>query len=126
MIRSFGLAVLGTSFGQSPCENDAIPQRRRDATARGRRRHSPRGDYRRRLACLYLHWRSLLMEELASPRGRGRRPSTSARTRASLFQAVAHGLAVQLVADPRAFDRDEMMRLCRRLFAIVAGPARPR
>jgi AcrR family transcriptional regulator len=78
-----------------------------------------RADYRQRLASLYGHWRSMLVEELDSRPGR--KPSASAGTRASLFQAVAHGLAVQLVADPKAFDRNEMMRLCRQLFAIVAG-----
>lgn len=83
-----------------------------------------RADYRQRLASLYDHWRSMLTAELESLPGR--KPHTSARTRASLFQAVAHGLAVQLVADPKAFDRNEMVQLCHQLFAIVADHARPK
>jgi AcrR family transcriptional regulator len=80
---------------------------------------SRRADYRQRLANLYDHWRAILMKELDSRPGR--KPKTSSRTRASLFQAVAHGLAVQLVAEPKAFDRDEMMTLCRQLFAMIVG-----
>ena len=78
-----------------------------------------RADFRQRLAKLYGHWRSILMNELDAQCGR--KLPIAARTRASLFQAVAHGLAVQLVADPKAFDRAEMMNLCRQLFAIVAN-----
>jgi AcrR family transcriptional regulator len=78
-----------------------------------------RADFRQRLAKLYGHWRSILMDELDTRPGH--RQPIAARTRASLFQAVAHGLAVQLVADPKAFDRAEMMNLCQQLFAIVAN-----
>lgn len=79
-----------------------------------------RDDFRQRLADLYEHWRSILVDELAMLPGR--KPAMAARTRASLFQAVAHGLAVQLVADPKAFDRKQMMKLCEQLSGIVTGP----
>lgn len=78
-----------------------------------------RPDYRKRLANLYQHWRSTLIEEL--PVSRSNQNDATACTRASLFQAVAHGLAVQLIADPRAFDRREMMRICEKLFPLIVG-----
>ncbi len=78
-----------------------------------------RDDFRQRLADLYEHWRMILVNELNA--ALGRKPALSARIRASLFQAVAHGLAVQLVADPKAFDRKEMLKVCQQLFAIVTG-----
>lgn len=72
-----------------------------------------RDDFRDRLANLYEHWRSFAVADLADsvaalPPDRG---SVSARTLASFVQAVLHGLAMQRVADPSAYDRDEMRQL---------------
>ena len=49
------------------------------------------------------------------------------RTMASLVQAILHGLSVQLVADPAAFDRAEMLQLCTDLLGsyLHAPTARP-
>lgn len=38
--------------------------------------------------------------------------SVSPKTIASLFQAIMHGLTMQLAVDPEAFDRQEMLKLC--------------
>jgi len=67
-----------------------------------------REDYRRRLANLYEGWRSHLALLL---RGSSKR-RFSARTVASLIQAIFHGVAMQVAADPDAFDRAEMTNLC--------------
>lgn len=77
---------------------------------------SHREDFRRRLACLYEEWRSGLAEWLARDAG-GAAPNgdVSPRVMASFFQAVLHGLGVQLAADPDAFDREEMANLCLQL-----------
>lgn len=41
----------------------------------------------------------------------------SPKTIASLFQAIMHGLTMQLAVDPEAFDRSEMLELCLGLLA---------
>ncbi|HMF18762.1 MAG TPA: TetR family transcriptional regulator C-terminal domain-containing protein, partial [Gemmataceae bacterium] len=69
---------------------------------------SHREDYRRRLADLYEDWRGQMALLL---RGSNKR-KYSARTVASLIQAVFHGVAMQAAADPNAFDRAEMTNLC--------------
>jgi AcrR family transcriptional regulator len=76
-----------------------------------------REDFRRRLASLYDEWRSNmaagLAADLARRNGTGngrRRPSP--RLLATLIQAMLHGLAMQLAADPHAFDGHEMLKLC--------------
>lgn len=83
---------------------------------------SHRKDYRLRLAGLYEFWRTALVEELRAALAPPSR--ISLKTRVSLFQAVAHGLAVQLVADPNAFDRKEMMQLSESLIKLVCGDHR--
>ena len=45
-------------------------------------------------------------------------PQASPRVVAALLQALFHGLDVQLMMDPDAFDRQEMFALCLR----VLGP----
>jgi AcrR family transcriptional regulator len=70
-----------------------------------------RADYRRRLATLYEDWRGQLAELVARPRPAACR-RYSARGVGSLIQAIFHGLAIQCAADPQAFDREEMARLC--------------
>ena len=69
-----------------------------------------REDFRRRLAQLYEEWRGNMAlglgQELAADSG------ADPRLVASLVQAILHGLAMQLNADPAAFDRAAMFRLC--------------
>jgi AcrR family transcriptional regulator len=71
-----------------------------------------RADFRERLASLYEEWRSgmavMLTAQLADhPELRHVPP----RALASLIQAILHGLAVQVVADPRAFEPEAMVTL---------------
>jgi AcrR family transcriptional regulator len=72
-----------------------------------------RKDFRRRLARLYEEWRShmagMLAEHLA---GRPELGHVGARELASLIQAILHGLGMQLVADAKAFDPEQMKSLC--------------
>jgi AcrR family transcriptional regulator len=69
-----------------------------------------RDDYRRRLASLYEDWRAGMARGMVDDLQPG--TPTSPRTVAALVQAVLHGLGVQLAADPDAFDRHEMRKLC--------------
>jgi AcrR family transcriptional regulator len=87
-----------------------------------------RADFRRRLATLYEEWRGNmaegLREELARDAGT---PAASPRALASLVQALLHGLAMQLAADPEAFDRAEMLQLCLDMLgSYLRLPRRPR
>jgi AcrR family transcriptional regulator len=81
-----------------------------------------RDDFRKRLASLYEEWRSGLAAHWQSTA----RPATgiSPRAVASFVQALVHGLLVQLAADPKAFDRSEMLALCVSVLAplFVAQP----
>jgi AcrR family transcriptional regulator len=72
-----------------------------------------RDDFRERLASLYEHWRSHLAGDFARemPADNGR-PVVSPRTLATFVQALLHGLAIQRVADPGSYDRQEMLSLC--------------
>jgi AcrR family transcriptional regulator len=72
-----------------------------------------RQDFRRRLADLYENWRSNMSRGLEGDMGRKRpaRPA-SPRALATLVQAILHGLTMQRVADPKAFDAREMTELC--------------
>jgi AcrR family transcriptional regulator len=76
---------------------------------------SHREDFRRRLATLYEEWRFHMGQGLALDL----RPSANVAPRAlaTVAQAILHGLAVQLAADPNAFDRVEVLDLCVRLLA---------
>jgi AcrR family transcriptional regulator len=71
-----------------------------------------RDDYRRRLAELYGAWREHMAADLASELARRPGLTVSARTFATLVQALLHGLAMQRAADPEAYDRQEMLTLC--------------
>jgi AcrR family transcriptional regulator len=72
-----------------------------------------REDFRQRLATLYGEWRSNMAQglekDLARRSGAKR---VSPRALATLIQAILHGLAMQAAADPKAFDRHEMLSLC--------------
>jgi AcrR family transcriptional regulator len=80
-----------------------------------------REDFRRRLASLYEEWRGHMAGDVAEEAGRP--PAVSARTAASLVQAVLHGLAMQRAADPDAFDRHEMLTLVLELLGNYLRPA---
>jgi hypothetical protein len=72
-----------------------------------------REDFRQRLANLYEEWRGHFAQRLTDDHAE--RKTTRAvppRAMASLIQAILHGLAMQLAADPDAFDRKEMAELC--------------
>jgi AcrR family transcriptional regulator len=87
-----------------------------------------RDDYRGRLASLYEEWRSHLAADFAVDLGNDR-PRVSARTLATFVQALLHGLAIQRVADPDCYDRNEMLTLCVELLGSYLGksePSRPR
>jgi AcrR family transcriptional regulator len=76
---------------------------------------SHRADYRTRLSQMYAGWRDHLAADVADsvPKPRPLAP----RVVASLFQALVHGLTMQLAVDPNAFDRAEMLDACTRLLA---------
>src|SRR5262249_49598190 len=78
--------------------------------------------FRRRLASLYEEWRSHMAQGLADDLAQGNttRP-VPPRAMASLIQALLHGLSMQAAADPGAFDREEMVRLCLDLLGTYLG-----
>jgi AcrR family transcriptional regulator len=74
---------------------------------------SHREDFRLRLASLYGEWRGHMAAILGSQYGRGPGDKTfPARSLASLIQALFHGIAMQVAADPNAVDRHEILQLC--------------
>lgn len=85
---------------------------------------SHREDFRKRIASLYEEWRSGLGAHWQV----SARPSTplarqvAPRTVASFIQAIVHGLQMQLAADPDAFDRTEMLKLCIGTLAPLFAP----
>lgn len=76
-----------------------------------------REDYRNKLSEMYRGWREYIATDVAHsvPEPRPLEP----RIAASLFQAIIHGLTMQLMVDPEAFDRQAMYDACARLFAPV-------
>jgi AcrR family transcriptional regulator len=72
-------------------------------------------DYRKRLAQWYSGWRSFLAADIAGSVPEPR--PVSPQVVAALLQALFHGLDVQLMMDPGAFDREEMLSVCVRLLA---------
>lgn len=72
-----------------------------------------REDFRHRLAQLYEEWRGNMTLGLARDLADApAAPDADPRLVASLVQAILHGLSMQLAADPQAFDREAMFRLC--------------
>ncbi len=72
-----------------------------------------RDDFRRRLAQLYEEWRGKMTLGLAADlQDAPAPPDADPRLVASLVQAILHGVSMQLAADPNAFDRAAMLRLC--------------
>ncbi len=86
---------------------------------------SHREDYRKRLSELYTGWREHLVEDIRTtvPEPLPMPP----RIVGSLFQALLHGLTMQLAVDPDAFDREEMIAACRQILAPLfhATPTDP-
>ena len=76
---------------------------------------SHREDYRKRLSEMYAGWRAHLVEDITAtvPEPRMLSPHITA----CLFQALIHGLTMQLAVDPEAFDRDEMIAACSQILA---------
>jgi AcrR family transcriptional regulator len=74
---------------------------------------SHREDYRLRLASLYGAWRGHMAAILGSQYGRDPGDKAfPARSMASLIQAIFHGVAMQVAADPSAVNRTEIVELC--------------
>jgi hypothetical protein len=48
-------------------------------------------------------------------------PAADPRLLATLVQALLHGLVMQLQADPAAFDRTAMLKLCLSILAQTVG-----
>jgi AcrR family transcriptional regulator len=70
-----------------------------------------REDFRSRLANLYEEWRRFIAEDVAADVARRPGGRVSARSFATLVQAIVHGLAIQRTADPQAYDSREMLDL---------------
>ena len=82
-----------------------------------------RDDFRQRLANLYEEWRRSIAEDFEPEvRQRTTGPKVSARTFATLMQAILHGLAMQRAADPDSYDRQEMLDLCLDLLGSYLRP----
>lgn len=78
-----------------------------------------RDAYRERLAQWYRDWRGFIAADVAGsvPEPRLASPQVTA----ALIQALFHGLEVQLMMDPGAFDRQEMRAACVKLLAPLFG-----
>ena len=72
-------------------------------------------DYREKLAEMYRGWREHIAADVSSSVTEPR--PVSPRIAASLVQALLQGLEIQLMIDPEAFDRAEMLDACARLMA---------
>jgi AcrR family transcriptional regulator len=79
-----------------------------------------RDDYRGRLSKWYDDWRSFIAADVETSVPEPR--PVSPRVVAALIQALFHGLDVQLMIDPHAFDRAEMRAACVRLLAPLFHP----
>jgi AcrR family transcriptional regulator len=80
-----------------------------------------REDYRKRLSQWYSEWRSFLAADIGESVPEPR--TTSPRVMAAILQALFLGLDVQLMMDPDAFDRQEMLAACVRLLAPLFDQA---
>ena len=85
-----------------------------------------RADFRQRLANLYEEWRTHMAGDIA--RDLERWPAArdvSPRALATLAQAILHGIAVQMAADPQALNAKEIVKLCLDLLGSYLWPAAP-
>lgn len=81
-----------------------------------------RDDFRQRLASLYEEWRTHMAADFAQELPAGAdHPQVLPRTLATFVQALLHGLAIQRVADPTSYDRQEMLTLCVELLGNYLG-----
>jgi hypothetical protein len=83
-----------------------------------------REDYRKRLSQWYAEWRAFIARDIETsvPEPRVASPWVLA----ALIQALIHGLDMQMMLDPNAFDRNEMFSACVQLLAPLFGQsARP-
>lgn len=80
-----------------------------------------REEYRKRLAQWYSEWRMFIAADVAGSVPEPRRASP--RVAAALVQALFHGLDVQLMMDPDAFDREEMFGTVAELLYPLFHPA---
>ena len=76
-----------------------------------------REDYRNKLSAMYQGWREHIAADVAGSVAEPR--PIEPRIAASLFQALIHGLTMQLMVDPEAFDRNAMFDACVSLLAPV-------
>jgi AcrR family transcriptional regulator len=109
--------ALAANLGLDPAHK---PEQRRDLfsllyTFLAQMGH--REDYRDKLSETYRDWRNHIAADVVDsvPEPRPVDPVIAA----SLLQALVHGLTVQLMVDPEAFDRQAMFEACARLFAPV-------
>jgi AcrR family transcriptional regulator len=106
--------------GHLGLDSDHLPEKKKDLysllyTFLARMGH--REDYRDRLSEMYRGWRELIAADVAHSV-----PELSAvppQVAASMILALLHGLTVQLMVDPEAFDRQAMNDACERLFGPV-------
>jgi AcrR family transcriptional regulator len=85
-----------------------------------------REDFRERLAMLYERWRQGMGMGLEADQKRDRRLCPAPpRIMASLVQAILHGLSMQLAADPKAFNREEMLAICLDMLGNYLGRVPP-
>ena len=80
-----------------------------------------REDYRKKLSQMYRGWREHIAADVTDSVPEPR--SVDPRIAASLLQALIHGLTMQLMVDPEAFDRRAMFDACVHLFAPVFASA---
>jgi AcrR family transcriptional regulator len=81
-----------------------------------------REDYRQRLATLYEEWRSHLADGLAVDHAAGRISlKAPPRVLATVVQALLHGLVMQAVADPQAYDPHEVVAVCLHMLGNYLG-----
>jgi AcrR family transcriptional regulator len=73
-----------------------------------------REDFRQKLAGQYAEWRNGMAAHwhVTAKPSAAIASKVRGQTVSSFVQALVHGLTVQLAADPDAFDRAEMLKLC--------------
>lgn len=76
---------------------------------------SHRSDYRTKLAEIYRGWREHIAADVAHSVPEPR--PVSPKVTASIVQALLQGLEIQMMIDPDAFDRTEMLAACQQLLA---------
>lgn len=83
-----------------------------------------RDDFRERLAALYEEWRTRMTDDWKAALPRASRADR--RARATVFQAILHGLTQQFEVDPAAFNIAAVRRVCNRVMNELIGETRGR